>query len=381
MQPLSATGRDGAILVWHNTMGREEDRKSMSARGVGIIAIACATFALSACGERRGDSKTAQSSAERVSAALDVCAENGAGFAQHVCQNQALASIDGEVRELLVAESANVSDAGALLLVQNQNRWREAAGVMCGVVDPDAAPSTEQQACLQNRFRARLEEAETAVQQVGGYTFQRMELVDASPVAASIASGDTETSAVERNIRFPRIDGQQTPAIRRFNELVAQQPEYRLADGANEVVDYTIAYAGPEIISVRFVKSVEAIGAANVTNTMNAVTVLMEEGRMLTAADVFRAGSGWEDFITNRAVQQISRAFPDYSNFPPRRDVYETATKPHLWLVTERGLTILFPPLSFGGSHADGGTDVTIPWTDLRPYLNPAAPAPIRASA
>jgi hypothetical protein len=107
----------------------------------------------------------------------------------------------------------------------------------------------------------------------------------------------------------------------------------------------------------------------------------MEEGRLLRVDDVFRAGSGWEDFITARAVDSISEDFPDYQTFPPRRDVYETATKPHLWLVTERGLTILFPPLSFGGSHADGGAEVTIPWTDLRPYLNPAAPAPIRATA
>jgi hypothetical protein len=51
-----------------------------------------------------------------------------------------------------------------------------------------------------------------------------------------------------------------------------------------------------------------------------------------------------------------------------------------LWLVTERGLVLLFPPLSFGGSHADGSVEVTIPWADLRQYLNPAAPAPIRAA-
>jgi hypothetical protein len=267
--------------------------------------------------------------------------------------------------------------------VQNQNRWRESAAVMCGVTNPAARPSAEQQSCLQNRFRARLQEVETAVQQIGGYTFQRMELVDAAPAAGQLAAAASGAAApaVERNIRFPRIDGQQTPAVRRFNELVAQEPEYRLQDGASEIVDYTIAFAGPELISVRFVKSVEALGAANVTNTTNAVTVLMDEGRLLAADDVFRAGSGWEDFITGRAVQSIAREFSDYANFPPRRDVYETATKPHLWLVTEGGLTILFPPLSFGGSHADGGAEVTIPWADLRPYLNPSAPAPIRASA
>src|SRR5690606_32914831 len=140
-------------------------------------------------------------------------------------------------------------------------------------------------------------------------------------------------------------------------------------------------YAGEELISVKFVVSADSVSAANVTNTVKAVTVVMSDGgRLLTEADVFRADSGWQDFITDRAVPRISREFSDYPNFPPRRDVFETATKPHLWLVTEQGLVLMFPPLSFGGSHADGGIEVTIPWADLRPYLNPAAPAPIRAA-
>jgi len=109
--------------------------------------------------------------------------------------------------------------------------------------------------------------------------------------------------------------------------------------------------------------------------------VLMSEGRPLTAADVFQPTTRWQDFITDRAVAGIAHQFSDYRNFPPRRDVYETATKPYLWLITERGLVLLFPPLSFGGSYVDGGAEVTIPWADLRPYLNPAAPLPIRPSA
>ena len=40
-----------------------------------------------------------------------------------------------------------------------------------------------------------------------------------------------------------------------------------------------------------------------------------------------------------------------------------------------------FPPYSFGAPYVMGGTDVTIPWADLRPYLNPAAPLPIRPAA
>jgi uncharacterized protein len=358
----------------------------MSVRGFGCLTAAAAALLLAACGDNASSSsKTDLSSAERISAGLDVCADGQEGFARRVCENRSLVALDNQVRETLVAESAAVSDAGAALLVQNQNRWREAQRVQCGILDAETAPTPEQQACLEASFRARAQQAGNTVQEIGGYTFQRMELVDATPVTAEIAEasgmGEDAPAAVVRDIRFPRIDGEQTPQIRRFNELVAQQPQFRLEDATNESVDYQISYAGPELISVRFNLSQDTLGAANVTSTVKAVTVLMNEGRALQASDVFRAGSRWEDFITTRAVQSISREFTDYPNFPPRRDVYETATKPHLWLVTERGLVILFPPLSFGGSHVDGGTEVTIPWADLRPYLNPAAPAPIRPSA
>jgi hypothetical protein len=314
---------------------------------------------------------------------LDACADGGSEFARSVCENQTLAALDNQVRETLVAESAAVSDAGAQLLVQNQARWREAAHISCGIIDTAAQSTATQQSCLESRFRARAQDAATAVQELGGYTFQRMELVDATPIAGEIASniGDAAPAAVARDIRFPRIDGPQTPEIRRFNELVAQQPQYRLEDATNETVAYTIAYAGPELISVKFVVSADSPLAANATTTLRAVTVVMADGgRPLTESDVFRADSRWQEFVTTRASQQIARDFPDYPNFPPRRDVYETATKSHLWLVTERGLVLLFPPLSFGGSHADGSVEVTIPWADLRQYLNPAAPAPIRAA-
>lgn len=366
-----------------NQSGGRRHVDGMSMRAVFSVSAALALSCLASCGDR-GSNKTEESSAERISAALDVCSSE-TELSQYVCGDGALADLDGQIREALVAESAEISDAGAQLLVQNQNRWREAQRISCGVLDAESQLTEEQQRCLESTFRARAEEAATAVQSIGGYTFQRMELVEAMPVTAEIAAstglGDAAPPAVRRDIRFPRIDGPQTPEIRRFNELVAQQPQFRLEDATNETVDYTIAFAGPELISVKFVVSQDMLGAANVTNTVKAVNVLMNEGRPLSETDIFRSGSGWQEFITSRAVEAIAEEFSDYTNFPPRRDVFETATKPHLWLITEEALVLMFPPLSFGGSHADGGTEVRIPWADLRQYLNPAAPAPIRPSA
>jgi len=350
---------------------------------IGIVVIAATVLA--ACGDSQGASKTERSDAARIAEALDICAEGRGAFARNVCQNEVLAELDQEVRETLVAESVDISDAGAQMLVENQNRWREARRIACGIVDPDAAPTAAQQRCLEGEFRARVREADSAVQQIGGYTFQRMEFVDATPVTAEMAAatGRDDAHAVVRDIRFPRIDGPQRPEIRRFNELVAQQPQFRLQDATNEVIDYRIAFAGPELISVRFDIAQDALMAANVTKTMRAVTVIMTDGRPLAVDDVFRAESGWQDFVTTRAIERISRELPEYPA-PPRRDVYETVTKPHLWLITEENLVLLFPPLSITGwSHADpaGGLEVAIPWSELGAYLNPAAPAPIRPSA
>ena len=83
---------------------------------------------------------------------------------------------------------------------------------------------------------------------------------------------------------------------------------------------------------------------------------------------MFRADSGWQNFITERAVADISREFRDYPISPPRRDVYETATKPHLWLITERGLDADFPAALVRRLDTPiGGIEVTIPWADLAP--------------
>jgi len=355
----------------------------MSMRGFGAVGAMAACLLLAGCGDRGAGGKTEASSAEAIAAALDICSGGHDQFARNVCENRQLAAIDGEIRQALVAESASISDAGAQLLVRNQARWRDAARVSCGLLDVETAPTLEQQSCLEQQFRARLRDAQAAVQEAGGYTFQRMELIDAAPVTAAIAGdmGDAAPIAIVRDIRFPRIDGPQTPAIQRFNDLVARQPQRNLGDATSEVVDYQIVFAGPELISVRFITSEDTLGAAHPNNSVNAVSVLMNDGRELTAADVFTAESGWENFLTRRAVEALTRDFADYGFVPPERDVRETATKPHLWLVSEAGLIILFPPYSFGGPHALGGAEVTIPWADLRQFLNPAAPAPIRPTA
>ena len=107
----------------------------------------------------------------------------------------------------------------------------------------------------------------------------------------------------------------------------------------------------------------------------------MVTGQPLTPADVFRPGSNWQDFLIRRAMRDLTAQFREYDFQPTESDVRDSAVKPQLWLITDRALVLLFPPYSFGGPHAMGGSEVTIPWSELRVYLNPNAPQPIRQTS
>ncbi|MBL8550047.1 MAG: hypothetical protein JNJ73_08670 [Hyphomonadaceae bacterium] len=357
------------------------------ARPNGWVCVAIAQallLAVVACGgeKEKAEELTPQA---KLAQALDPCANPQGAGAEGMCKDAKLAQAGGALSETLVEAASAISPPGADQLVQNQQRWLAAQKVECGMIDLEAAPTPEQATCLQAAMRERAQDATTAVQQVGGYTFQRMEITEATAVTAEAAAasglGDDAPKAITRDIRFPRIDNAATPQAQRFNELVAQQPQFRLEDQTEEQVSYAIAFAGPELISVRFDTYDYTLGAAHPNNGVRAVTVVMTSGQPLAATDVFKAGSGWENFLTTRALRELTAQFRDAGFTPPRADVRDAVTKPHLWLVKAEGLTLLFPPYSFGGPHALGGAEVTVPWAELARFLNPQAPQPIRAPA
>jgi uncharacterized protein len=351
---------------------------------VRALVFAAAIAALAGCS--RDDAKASgENVAFDIAAALDPCAEDAGPGGRALCGNQKLAALDARIRTAMVAEAGDISEAGRRTIVENHQRWLRAQRTACGIIDPDAALTADQSACLEAALTERVGEVARAVESAGGYTFQRMEMISAQSVSAEAAAasgmGEGAPASVTRDIRFPRIDDASTPQAARFNDIVSRIPESRFEPGEEVQVDYQIAFAGADLISVRFDSYSYAMGAAHPNNSTRAVTVVMTTGEPLTVEDVFRTGSGWENFLTRRAVAALTRQFRAENFTPPEADVRDSVTKTHLWLIKEEGLTLLFPPYSFGGPHVLGGAEVTIPWADLARYLNPNAPAPIRAPA
>ena len=311
-------------------------------------------------------------------ASFDLCTRPGAAM-RTLCADGALAETANELASVLAAKAAQLSPDGARRLMQDQADWTSAELALC---QASTEPDEGLPKCMARALAERLRDADQAARRLGGYTFQRAEAHAAYPipVARMLEMGLAEDAprAVVQHLSWPRIDSPLTPAIQRFNEAARRSapPEDDLMDAA---VDYTIAYAGPTLISVRFETYSYAPGAAHPSGGADALNFLMQTGRPLEAEDVFQPESGWQDFLVD--VEELDpRSVAEFGE-PPREALLRDAViKPRLWVISEEGLTLLFPPYALGGPYALGAQQVRIPWSELEPYLRPDAPAPFKSS-
>lgn len=352
--------------------------------GIRIGAAIALALALAACGPK-GDGKskdakgpvTAQSIVE---AAADPCGSVSGAYGQALCGDPDLQPLVGQVKSTLVEAANAISTEGAQQLAQGQTAWMESTRVSCGIADTKVPLTAPQEECVKNALTARAQAAGQAVQKAGGFVFQTVEINKAQALAASEDGTDTGVFAVTKEIRFPRIEGD-SPQVKRFNDLMQQRPQYGVQDQTSEWLNYKISFAGPELVSVRFTGSDMSVGAAHPNDSEKVVTVVMATGEPLKETDVFAAPPArWQAAIVQRCRRELVRQLKERgagADEIPAAELQDTAIKTKNWAITDQALVVIFPSESLG-SHALGAFEVTIPWTDLAPLLNPAAPAPIR---
>ncbi|KAF0170711.1 MAG: DUF3298 domain-containing protein [Hyphomonadaceae bacterium] len=356
----------------------------MAAAGAALLLA----VGLAACGDKagKGEPKAEATSQSVVEAAADPCAAVSGAYGEALCGDPDLQPLVGQVKERLVDAAGDVAVGSARQIADGQTQWLEATRIACGIGTGKIPLTKEQKDCVTASLRRRAQQASATVTQQGGYTFQAVEINRAQPITADIAAdmGGAEfaPAAITKEIRFPRIEGD-SPQIQRFNALMAQRPQRSLADATSEFVDYRVAYAGPELVSVRFTMSETAVGAIRPSDDEKVVTVVMATGEPLKETDVFSAPPArWKAELARLATRDLRRQLremdPEFQL--PAPEVLDTATKTKNWVITQDALIVLFPPESIG-PHALGNFEVKIPWADLRALLNPAAPAPIKAPA
>ena len=353
--------------------------------------FACAlALALTACGPKAaetGDTKDAASSAPTaqsiVEAAADPCGSVSGAYGQALCGDPDLSALVGQVKENLVEAASAISTQGAQQIAQGQTQWVESTRVSCGIADTKVPLTAAQEACVKGALTERARAATQSVQRAGGFTFQTVEINKAQALPESVTAdfGGPESGlfAVTKNIRFPRIEGD-SPQIRRFNELMTQRPQFGAQDQTSEDLRYAIAYAGPELVSVRFQGSDMSVGAAHPNDSERVITVVMATGEPLKETDVFAAPPAtWQADLLRRVRRDLVGQMRERGGGPdiPAAELADTALKVKNWVITEEALVVVIPSDTIG-PRALGAFEVTIPWKDIARLLSPTAPAPIK---
>jgi hypothetical protein len=119
-------------------------------------------------------------------------------------------------------------------------------------------------------------------------------------------------------------------------------------------------------------------GAAHANLNFIQFNWMLREKREMRPEDVFRAGSGWDAAILGQCERSVSRQLIQelgadnakiwLDNLP--KELHGLILDPRNWLLDGKGLTIPFEPYAVA-CHACTPPPVTIPWTDLKPYLQP----------
>ena len=97
-----------------------------------------------------------------------------------------------------------------------------------------------------------------------------------------------------------------------------------------------------------------------------------KEGKEVGLKDLFKPGSDNIHTLSNAAIAQL-----DASGVSDSKWVSEGAAPKdenfQAFYPTEKGLNVIFEPYQVG-PYAAGEPEATIPWSDLKPILNPNGP-------
>ena len=105
---------------------------------------------------------------------------------------------------------------------------------------------------------------------------------------------------------------------------------------------------------------------------------MLKEKREMKPEDFFRPGSGWDRFLQKRCDQFLHKQLDydgnSYEEFEQPGEMAKTlhriATEPRSWQLDAKGLTIPFEPYAVA-CHACTPPPMTIPWAELKPYIQP----------
>lgn len=283
-----------------------------------------------------------------------------------VCADPQLSALDEKLASAYRAMLEKLSPEGQRVLREGQRQWLKALPNDCpleGALRP----------CIQASYNDRLRELASTMVQVGEYLFIRVDLARWE----ACTDGDGNPRSYEEHVSYLRIEAPRTEATAQWNaQRKRSLSAERHCDPSSESNTHYSAISDIKVLDGTIVMITSSTSECCETfrytyGTASTQIVDLSRGlEPLTADDFFAFDSGWRSFLAQRCEEDLKRQAPRN----PIMDgvVIEIASDPTNWTLGTKDLSISFPPGSIGGYSFE----VSIPWSELKPYLRPDAPFP-----
>jgi hypothetical protein len=220
------------------------------------------------------------------------------------------------------------------------------------------------------------------------------EAVDLGPgldIVSKSIKQDSNKPKYEIDVSYPQIMGTGPAGVAAFNHEAESLARKTVADfkkdftgsgqpapdsdsGSDVSMSYDVRLGTPDLISVSFAIGEYSAGAAHPNGYTVTINYQLKANHKLALADVFMAGKPYLQSISRYAIGKLKTRLGGQSDLDwinrgagPKLENYKN------WNLTSTGLEITFDAYQVA-SYADGPQVVFIPYSELKPLINPDGP-------
>ena len=226
---------------------------------------------------------------------------------------------------------------------------------------------------------------------------------DAELVARQIKESNKK-SRYEIAAQYPQLSGGSNPNFEKFNQAaraavtrmvaafkkqiaeqegVEPQPDAtpdgtpEASAGSDLTVEYEVALAQDDLISIEFNVSEFYQGAAHPNSFSEVVNYDLKNGRQLKLSDLFKPGAKYLQTLSSYAIADLKKQSKEKGDALTEADIQSGAGPKgenyNKWTITRKGVGINFDAYQVG-PYAVGAWAVIVPYSNLKDLINPDGP-------
>jgi hypothetical protein len=200
----------------------------------------------------------------------------------------------------------------------------------------------------------------------------------------------------EINASYPQITGAGNPNFEKFNQAVrasvlkavtefkknmaATPDQERPPEGSMHsdlTIDYEIALAQDDLVSVLLAVSSYYQGAAHPLSNAQVVNFDLKNGKVLQLSDLFKPGAKYLAALSTYSVADLKKQSKDKQGMLDDTSINSgaapTAKNYRSWTIRRNGIGIEFDPYQVG-SYAAGAQSVVVPYSNLKDLIKADGP-------